>query len=260
MKMKNMKAGSPSNGPFLTQCPPRPKNRIRENRHFCNGNFSSIFFCFVAYKRREQCKTVKHEKKKKKKKEKKKKTLFLENIVFVWREKIVWMTRSSDLWLDGNTGHDFHGVRVNSQDHGRSHVYMFRQNMQAESRQQEDSRDKLQQLCYAASVLTTMKSPHFFSAVHMITSSATCDFVKINFSLPRQVSPIWLALFVARVFLRMCESKAATASYALSVAFMATAHTAHCVITELVPRHWNLDASCAGNIMTATTRLPQSAQ
>ena len=95
----------------------------------------------------------------------------------------------------------------------------------------------------------------------MISSSATYDFVNTNLSLvvPRQVSPnlahaLWFVRFLGRrpllldrVFLRVCESKAAIPSYARSVAFMATAHTAHCVMTELVPRHWNLDVSCAAD-------------
>ena len=56
----------------------------------------------------------------------------------------VWMTRSSELWIDGNSGHDlflshepFKEVRVNCQDHGRLQVYMSK-NTRTTSRQQEN--------------------------------------------------------------------------------------------------------------------------
>ena len=57
-----------------------------------------------------------------------------------------------------------HGVRVNSQDHGRLQVYTSK-NTQTEGRQQEElnSRDEVQQLCFTTSVLTTMKSPQLLS-------------------------------------------------------------------------------------------------
>ena len=49
----------------------------------------------------------------------------------------------------------FHGVRVNSQDHGRLQVYT------QQTTRELNSRDKVQQLCFTTSVLTTMKSQHF---------------------------------------------------------------------------------------------------
>ena len=124
-----------------------------------------------------------------------------------------------------------HRARVNSQDRGRSQVDTFRQNTQAESRQTRrlNSRDKLQQLCFTTSVLTTMKSPHFFFFLR--SDLLTC---RRSAQAPRTISSrsivrLWyLARFpqsgtrvvvclvlgsapsVARVFLRVCKSKAAT--------------------------------------------------
>ena len=148
-------------------------------------------------------------------------------------------------------------MRVNSQDHGRSQVYMFRQDTQAETdNNRSDSRDKLQQLRFITYVLTTMKSPHLFSADSDLLTPHDQLRRHVRFRqdqlVARRTSPgfpklahaLLFARFLGRrpvlldrVFLRVCESKAAIPSYTRSAAFMATAHTAHCVITELVPRH-----------------------
>ena len=72
-KIKNMKAKSPSNGPFPTlPCPPRSKNLIsqKKSREFNNGNFSTIFCGFWRLLGRlEKEKTEKMKKKKSETKE-----------------------------------------------------------------------------------------------------------------------------------------------------------------------------------------------
>ena len=141
----------------------------------------------------------------------------------------MWMTRSPELWIDGNTGHDVflsHSRSARQLSRSRSVTGVL---VQAEhsgwkqTTRRLNSRDKLQQLWFTTSVMTTMKSPHLLSAeidllTRMISSGATYDFVKTNFALvvPRQVSPnlahaLLFARFLGRrpllldrVFHRVC--------------------------------------------------------
>ena len=188
-------------------------------------------------------------------------------------------------------------MRVCSQDCGQSHVYIFRQNTQAESKitRRLNSRDKLQQLRFTTYVLTTMKSPHLLSTeidllTRMISSGAMDDFVKINFALvvPRQVSPIWLTrcLLGSWVGALCCSIESFFACVKVRLQYRrtlclwpitVTAHTDHlchhkvlCHVTGIsmlrvlrtirASRMSRTSMHQLGNVMTATTCVLQSAQ
>ena len=124
------------------------------------------------------------------------------------------MTRSSELWIDGNTGHDFFLEPSLMTHHdtlsrfSRSQMCMFRQlnsgvskNTQAESRQQDNwftrqtSAPAFHNFCRDDHEISAPPLGwEWFADLHMISSGVTYDFVKINLSLVvlRQVSPIWL--------------------------------------------------------------------
>ena len=150
------------------------------------------------------------------------------------------MTRSSELRIDGNTGHDFllepftecastlkitvghrctcsgRTLRLKADNKKTEltrqtsaavfHNFCLDDHLHPHDQLRRHVRFRPDQLC------ARRTSPSFPNLAHAL-------FARFLGRRP---------VLLDRVFLRVCESKAAIPSYARSVAFMATAHTAHC--------------------------------
>ena len=138
---------------------------------------------------------------------------------------VVWMTRSSDVWIDG-----------------RSHVHNNERTPNTLSGLKFDY--KLKELRFTTYALTLRKSPHLLStesdlltrtrsaqAPRTISSRSTfrSSYLARFPNLAHASLFAWFLgrrpLLLDRVFLRVCESKSATPSYALSLTFMPTAQS-----------------------------------